>query len=112
MIELLVIGGLCLVGLFLCFLILIPLMLVGAVIKLVFGLLLLPFRLLGFAVGAGVSVAALLCKGLFGILALLAGLAVLVVGVALFPVGLFLLALVAAAFLIKLVAGVALGAAA
>ncbi len=69
MIELLVIGGLCLVGLFLCFLILIPLMLVGAVIKLVFGLLLLPFRLLGFAVGAGVSVVALLFKGLFGILA-------------------------------------------
>lgn len=112
MIELLVIGGLSLVALVCClfFLVLLPLMFVGAVLKLVFALLLLPFRLLGLAVGAVGTVLAFLFKGFFGILAAVVGLGVLVFGVLLFPLGLVVLIVLAAAGLVKLLAGATLGA--
>ena len=112
MIELLVIGGLSLVALVcgLFFLILLPLMFVGLALKLVLALLLVPFRLLGLALGAAGTVLAVLFKGFFGIVAAIVGLAVLVLGVVLFPLGLVLLVVLAAVWLIKLLAGVTLGA--
>ena len=112
MIELLVISGLSLAALIcgLCFLVLLPLMFVGLVLKFVFALLLLPFRLLGLALGAAWTVSALLFKGFFGILAAIAGLAALVLGVVLFPLGLLLLIVLAVVGLIKWLAGAALGA--
>ncbi len=112
MIELLVIAGLGFVALVsgLCFLVVLPLMFVGLVLKLVFGLLLLPFRLVGLALGAAGTVLAFLFKGFFGILAAIVGLGVLVLGLVLFPLGLVLLIVLALAGLLKLVAWVTLGA--
>jgi len=112
MIELLVIGGLSLVALVcgLCFLILLPLLFVGLALKLLLALLLLPFRLLGLALGAAGTVLAVLFKGAFGIVAVVVGLGVLALGVVLFPLGLVLLMILAAVGLVKLLAGATLGA--
>ena len=112
MIELLVVVGLSLGALVLglCFPVLLPLMLVGLALKLVWAFLLLPFRLLGLALGAAGAVLAVLCKGAFGILAVIVGLAVLALGVVLFPLGVVLLIIVAALGLAKLLAGATLGA--
>jgi hypothetical protein len=81
-----------------------PLLLAGLVVRLVLGLLLLPFRALGLLCGAAGALVGGLAAGLAGLALLLAGLAAGAIVVLALPLGvLFLLALVAFAF-VRLVA--------
>lgn len=64
-------AGLLLLGLFVGFLILLPLMIVGLVLRLIFGIVLLPIRLAGFAI-----------KVTFGLVAAAVGLVLGLIGLA------------------------------
>jgi hypothetical protein len=108
MIEILVLGLVLAVGLFL--LVALPLMLVGALLKLVFGLLLLPFRLLGLLFGTLAALAGGLLKGAFAVFTVLGGLALFVLVIVAFPVGILLLLVLGALGLFKLLAGAVVGA--
>jgi hypothetical protein len=109
MIELLVLGLILTVGL--CLLIALPLMIVGAALKLLLGLVLLPFRLLGALFGVIAAVIGGLCKGVFALFAVLACIVIVPLLILALPVGLLLLFVLAIAGIVKLLAGAAVAAA-
>ena len=101
MLELLLVGLALVCGLLL--LVALPLLLLGAVFKVLLAVLLLPFRLLGMAAGG-------LFKGVFAVVGALAGLLLLVLMVVAFPVAILVIAGLVVAGLVKLVFGAAVGA--
>lgn len=67
-------AGLLLLGLFVGFLVLIPLMLLGLVLRLIFGIVLLPIRLAGFAIKLTFGLVAAMIALVFGLVGLAVGL--------------------------------------
>jgi hypothetical protein len=92
-------------------LVLLPLLLIGGLVKLLIALIVLPFRLLGAAIGAVAGLLALLAKGFVLLFAILLGVGLFAGGALAFvliPLG--LLVLVAWAVLKLLIPGAALAA--
>jgi len=89
MIELLV---LCCIGLaVLVGIVLLPLMLLGALLKIVFVVVTLPFRLIGVVFGAAAAVLGFLAQGFVTILSIVAGAGLLVIGLLIIPLLPFLI---------------------
>ena len=92
-------------GFGLLLLVALPFLIVGFVLlKLVVGLLLLPFRLLGALLGTAGAVAFGVVKALAAVLFVVAGLVLLVLFVVALPVGLLVLLALGAASVFRLVA--------
>ena len=89
MIEILVLCFIGLLGL-LC-IVLLPLMLLGALLKILFVIVTLPFRIIGAVFGAAAAVLGFLAKGFVALLSLVAGAGVLVLGLLIIPLLPFLI---------------------
>jgi hypothetical protein len=109
MIELLIFSLFVIVGL--CLLVALPVMLVGMALKLLFGLVLLPFRVLGAVFGALAGVLGGLFKGLFAVFAVLVGIVIVPLLILALPIGILLLIVLAVAGVVKLLTGTAFAAA-